>query len=811
MAQETSRNIPTINEELDLKLLQHVAKRNIYFLIIFVVLAILGSFLYLRYTPPVYRANAIIQIEEESAIANQFSPFQFWDDDLARKVELMRSTMYLNRTLAQLPLEISYFNRGRFLNHELYRSAPFRVEVNIKNGAIYGVPIHLDFQDNALVRISYTLNSDISRTIEAGINQTVAFPEVDVTVILNSPESNPSLADELTRNPFFFVINNPNYFARQYGRNLDINILNASARTINISKSGRNPRKTTEIVNAIAEEFNEIDIEMKAESADQILEYINRQLETVFTQLVASELELDQFKREHDLDETIITPLTEIHERISHFENQIVALRMEEMIFAEIENILNSKEQVDIFKLVAILSGSEFTGMVSAHLQSLQQLLMNRERLLYEVTPDSRQIAGLDFQISIQKRVLIESINALQNNLKTNIANLEAEVSKYEETLQNRATRFNMSELSRLQRIFAVNESFYNKLVEEMARHSIARAGLVSQSIVLEHGTIPAHPVSPIAQNIYLGGLAFAFFLGIGIILLKYLFYDKITSLRDVLRYSQTSVLGIVPKYHGEIPKNQLLVTSRPKSIIAESLRSIRTNLQFINNAEGSKLITVTSTVSGEGKTFFSVNLSGILAFSNKKVVVIDFDMRRPNIHKAFNVQNLKGISTILSGLDAVDDCIINSETPNLDLITAGPIPPNPSELILSPRMEQLIANLRERYDYIIIDTPPVGVVTDGMKSLLMSDYPIYLLMAGFSKRQFFESINRLAVDGQASKLAVVLNRVDPEFTRYGFGHGYSYDYLEYGKEYFDEPELKNKSKFSSKNFFMKIWNKFLG
>lgn len=811
MAQETTRNIPTINEELDLKLLQHVAKRNIYFLVIFVVLALLGSFLFLRYTPAVYRANAIIQIEEESAIANQFSPFQFWDDDLAKKVELMRSAMYLNRTLAQLPLEISYFNRGRFLNHELYRSAPFRVEVNIKDGAIFGVPIHVDFQDNDVVRISYSLNSDISRTTEAGINQTVAFPEVTLTVMLNSTESSPSRQVALAQDPFFFVINNPNYFARQFGRNLDINILNASARTISISKSGNNPRKTAEIVNAIAEEFNEIDLEMKAESADQILEYISRQLETVFTQLTTSELELDSFKREHDLDETIITPLTKIHERVGNFENQIVALRMEELIFAEIKNILNSEEQVDIFKLVAILSGSEFQGMVSAHLQSLQQLLMNRERLLYEVTPDSRQIENLDFQISIQKRVLIESINALQNNLKTNIANLEAEVSKYEGVLLNRATRFSMSELGRLQRVFQVNESFYNKLVEEMARHSIARAGLVSQSIVLEQGSTPTHPVSPIARNIYMGGLAFAFFLGIGIILMQYLFYDKITSLRDVLKYSKTSVLGIVPKYHGDIPKNQLLVTIRPKSIIAESLRSIRTNLQFIDNSEGSKLITVTSTVSGEGKTFFSVNLSGILAFSNKKVVVIDFDMRKPNIHKAFNVQNIKGISTILSGLDVVEDCIINSKTPNLDLITAGPIPPNPSELILTPRMEQLMANLRERYDYIIIDTPPVGIVTDGMKSLLMADYPIYLMMAGFSKRQFFESINRLVVDGQVSKLSVVLNSVDPEFTRYGFDHGYSYGYLEYGKEYFDEPELKHKRKSSSKNFFMKILNKFRG
>src|SRR5690606_6838891 len=163
----------------------------------------------------------------------------------------------------------------------------------------------------------------------------------------------------------------------------------------------------------------------------------------------------------------------------------------------------------------------------------------------------------------------------------------------------------------------------------------------------------------------------------------------------------------MVPKYKKEIPVSQLLVNQNPKSLIAESFRSIRTNLQFVDNSPGPKVIAVTSTISGEGKTFVAINLGGIISFSDKRVVILDLDMRKPTIHLGFGVENIRGMSTLLIGKDQVGDCIQHSAVPGLDFITAGPIPPNPSELIISPHMERIVEQLKQDYDVILIDTPP--------------------------------------------------------------------------------------------------------
>ncbi len=196
-------------------------------------------------------------------------------------------------------------------------------------------------------------------------------------------------------------------------------------------------------------------------------------------------------------------------------------------------------------------------------------------------------------------------------------------------------------------------------------------------------------------------------------IITRYLIYNEINALEEVGQYTDAALLGIIPKYKREIPISQLLVDKNPKSVISEAFRSVRTNLQFISSAEGAKIIAVTSTISGEGKTFNAINLAGVIAFSGLRVVILDLDMRKPKIHLGFNVENNHGISTLLIGRDTPEKCILKSSLANLDFITAGPIPPNPAELIINPKMDALLEHLKALYDVIIIDLPPVGIVSD--------------------------------------------------------------------------------------------------
>ena len=275
--------------------------------------------------------------------------------------------------------------------------------------------------------------------------------------------------------------------------------------------------------------------------------------------------------------------------------------------------------------------------------------------------------------------------------------------------------------------------------------------------------------------------------------------HNEVTSLEEVEKHTNASRLGIIPKYKYKIPVSMLLVDKNPKSIISEAFRSVRTNLQFISNNPGPKVIAVTSTISGEGKTFIAINLGGVIAFSGKKVIVLDLDMRKPKIHLGFNAENTRGMSTLLIGKDTMANCINHSILENLDFITAGPIPPNPSELIISTAMNELIDTLKKTYDIIIIDTPPVGIVTDGTPIIQAADYPIYILRANYSKKLFLRNINKLMEENNVKHLSVILNNAEMQHSKYGYTYGYGYGYNYgyggyyggYGYGYYDEDKPK--------------------
>jgi capsular exopolysaccharide synthesis family protein len=264
------------------------------------------------------------------------------------------------------------------------------------------------------------------------------------------------------------------------------------------------------------------------------------------------------------------------------------------------------------------------------------------------------------------------------------------------------------------------------------------------------------------------------------------LLYDEVTSIENLKNYTKVPILGAIPNYQKQIPISQLLVDKKPNSIFTESFRNIRSNLQFISHEKGSKIISVTSTIAGEGKTFVAINLAGILSISDKKVILLDFDLRKPRIHLGFDTDNNKGISTILINQNTIGECIKHSNKNNFDFITAGPVPPNPSEIIMCEEKNKMLNSLKNDYDYIIIDTPPIGIVTDAMDNIQKADYPIYVMKANSSKRYFINNINNLFKEKNLSRLSIVLNGIDLHVSNMKYGYGYGY--------YDDENETKKRS-----------------
>jgi len=247
-----------------------------------------------------------------------------------------------------------------------------------------------------------------------------------------------------------------------------------------------------------------------------------------------------------------------------------------------------------------------------------------------------------------------------------------------------------------------------------------------------------------------------------------------------------------------------LIVDQFPKSPVSEALRSIRTNIEFMIKGKQNKVISITSTVSGEGKTFVAINLGGICAMSGLKVVILDLDLRKPKIGKAFNNENVNGISTLLIGRSELEDTVQQTNIPTYYFIPSGPIPPNPSELIMSVEFEKLLVKLKSQFDVIIMDTPPVGIVTDGILAMQKSDLNIYIVRAEYSKKGFEKNINNLYHKSKFSNLAVILNNFDNLRSyaygyKYGYGQGYGYgEYYQVDEEENDRSWVKRIKKLFS-------------
>jgi capsular exopolysaccharide synthesis family protein len=808
------KKIPAINDEFDVKLLLFTAKKNFFYIIIFLVISLVFAFLYLRYTYPEFETKTVIQLDVQNE-ADKFVLFQqeqVTAGDIANRIELLRSPVFLKRALLKLPLGLSYYTKGTVLNYEQYKCSPYDVSYTVKNRSIYNIPLFLNFIDQNRVNIGYDNNGFIyDKTFS--ISDTINLPEVKLFIKVLDFKAIKSAQGVLDNDYYYFVLNDPDNIAQLYYKSLNIKMLNEAAKTIEIVVKQREGAKAADIANIIAQEFLEYDVENKAEGTNKVITYIDDQISKKYVELYEAENRLDSFKLANGikLDSTDVVGVIAEKSKKESMENESFLLGNDIKILKSLQNELSeNSNDLNIYKISAIITGSQFQGAISSLLTNLQDLLLKKEQLLYEVTTKSGQIEAINYQIKIRKKLLLESTKIIIKNTETIKQELDSKLKGMDLQITSAAKNINNLEYNKLLRYYTINQTYFNELIQKRAEYELEKAGYVSKNIILEQAKIPENPISPIKKNVY--GIAFfaALLLGIILIAIKYVLFNEILSIQDISKYTNTPILGIVPKYRDVIPVSQLIVDKHPKSLIAESLRSIRTNLQFLNNQPGSKLIAFTSTISGEGKTFLAINLAGIIAFSGKKVIVIDFDLRKPKIHAGFGVSNKKGISTILSRRDEVDNCINHSDIENLEFITAGPVPPNPSELIFSDYTTEMLEYLKTKYDYIIIDNPPVGLVTDGMKSLSIADYPIYVFKTNYSKKFYIENLNRLVGEGQFKNLSLILNAAEPIYlgysykykqpgnygSSYGYGYGYGFGYgFGYGYGYFDEETSAPKKK----------------
>ncbi len=767
-----SKKIPAFNDSFDINKFWIVFKKNIWIYLISIVLTVVGAKLYIRYTIPIYETSSVIQINNEERETQLLDiESTYGQSSLTNLIELIRSSEFLKRSLQQLNLYTNYFGEGHFVTSELYKRSPFFVELENVQAPIQNKQIYVEYSSETnKVTISYNIDKNKTYSVDINKNEWTEINGCKIYVNIISPES------FMDRNTKYYFINydEATALSTQFAQ-LDVNILSSDANTIQIKYTSTNAQKASEIVNTISENFLAYNVEKKQERAEKILKFINEQLEIVYAQLTDSEQKLEQFKKDNKITGNILENDQESlnnTQDIEKYQSQIQTLK-------KVNKQIEIGENFDIMSAISAISGTSSESMILNFLNGIQQLQKQKEQLLMTLTPDNHKIKVIDQQIEEQKKYLANIINITNSKLQNEVNSLKQLTSKP-------GYSFNETELAKLKRIYDVHQKFYNQLVEKRAEYLISKAGYITNNLILQKSTIPTNPISPIHSYVSfvcaVGCLFFIFMITI----ISYMLFNSIISIDDISKYTSAPISGVIPITLSSDKIHRFVVENKPDSVITESFRTLRSNLEFLlPSKEKNKIIAVTSTISGEGKTFIAINLGGVFALSGKKVILLDLDLRKPKVHLSFNAQNNIGMSTILIGKNSYKDCIIKTDFETFDIIPSGPKPPNPTELANSKEFDTLLEELKTEYDIIIIDTPPIGIVSDAIFSFQRADLPIYVSRANYSKRMFINNINYLYEQSSIHNLSVILNGVSIVSSKYGYGYSNSkYGYSGYGYGY---------------------------
>ncbi|MDH5379870.1 MAG: polysaccharide biosynthesis tyrosine autokinase [Cyclobacteriaceae bacterium] len=761
MKNEEFKNINQDQEILDTAKLAGIIRRSWKLVIFVFLLCNTSAYLYIRWTKPLYESTSEIKLDIE-ADAMEFGFGNFFEEKnlsiLSGEIELLKSRLFFKRVIDSLELDVGYFTQGRLLKDEKYPIAPIKVTYNLTGTSWVDTPVFINFTKDDKFQLSLLENSFDGQP-RYDFNQTIELQGITLNIEKNEFQFDPKIED------LYFIINSYESLQNYFESNLNVELLNLKANTIRISFTDHNPTKARDLVNAINNIYINYTQKEKSLANTKKINWINSQLSIIEDKLGNYEDFFEAFtiqNRTSDLDEDLKKTIYQI--------NRIDSNRF--TISTQVELLSNLQNNLKESKIIS--PSRYFSDELSTSINKFNDLVVQKEQmgLTYKETTFAMQ--ELEQNIHILQSKLLEIAQARERQLQKEYANLNKKRSQLESEfakIPGKNTEFNKNE-----RFYHLYEEFYLSLMQSKAEFEIAVAGLTPNFKILSPAYTPPSPIYPKGIIVYGVGMVSSFIFSFLFIALKYLIEDKIENVEQIENIVPFNVMGSIPKSKLTSENNRLVVNLNSKSGESEALRTIRTNLQFLIPQADQKTISITSCVGGEGKTFVALNLAAILAMSKKKVIILDLDMRKPQISKSLNEngENKKGMSTILINKEKVEDCIIQSDHSNLFYIPSGPIPPNPSELLLNGEFENLLIQLRKDFDYVILDTPPVGLVTDGILAMKHSDLSLLVVRSGYTRKKDLSRVLRY-IPFEKGKISVILNNVSRS-SLYGYNYGYYSD-----------------------------------
>lgn len=780
-------NLPPLNnpEELSNQDIQkYLAKAlsNWYWFVLSVLVFGAAAYLLTRFTEPNYRVSATLVVNTDRQAVGAEALFSNIDmfgnqQNIQNEIGMLTSWSMARRALNAVDFEVSYWATDRLGNRHLYNNLPFRVTLGPITAPYTGKPFTITVLNDSIYEIESEAFGIKGRQ---KFNQTYQHKDL-LFILSHNPDFDiESLPTHLRKNRYCFVINNLDHLARSYSSRLEVELTNRESSMLTLSIEDPVRQRGVDYINALMDEYIESDLDEKNRTATNTVRFIDDQLMGIVDTLRMAEQSLQEFRSRNQV--------IDISVEGSNILNQIDQLSQEKAL-ADLqveysEYLMNYLNQNSDFQNVMAPSTMGINdATLTALISRLVELSNEKTSMEYSAKINNPALERLNMQIKANMETLQENVRNIlenaklkQNEVNRRIYRLNRRISDLPETER---------QLLNYQRKFTLQESIYNYLMQRRAEAAISQASNVPDQLIVDRArTDMATQISPKTKINYAIGLLFGLFLPFGIILLKDWLNNTVNEKTDVERRTQVPIFGTV----GHNKRKEMIVSlTYPRSSIAESFRALRTNLQFSLHELDSKVAMITSSTSGEGKTFIALNLAGIYSVAGKRTVVVGLDLRKPTLQKYMNLNNKVGVSTYIIGKNSLEEIVHQTKYPNLDLITSGPVPPNPAELFGTEAFKRFIEELRQTYDMVILDTPPVALVTDAMLIAQHADTSLFIIRQKYTHVAALNFVNDMAEKEHVKKLSIVINDVVvPRYYGYRYGYGYGYGYGRgYGSGYY--------------------------
>ncbi len=786
MSNQNLNNTPFQEQEdtIDIKKFLFKILSNWYWFVLTVFIASTFAFFINKYTDSVYQINASILVRDKSnslgsGINNMMDELgmsrRVRRKNVENEIGILNSYTLARRTIEKLDFKISYFGIGRIREPEIYQTSPFTVKIDSSKNNITNYKIYITILNSNFYHLQINNKFNIDKKIRFG--EKFESENFNFKILSNGFNS-----DSLQTKEYYFTINNINQLTNQYRSKLVIESSTKKSSVLILSTKGKVTQKEVNYLNKLCDEYIQMDLDEKDDVSKKTLQFIDTQLGIITDSLQIAENKLQYFK-EINKTMNLSTEGQNLYIKLEKLEAQKAEYLIKNNYYNYLIKYINSKNLKDDIIAPSIMEISDIA--LNKLVVQLNELSAEKNSISYGSTDKNPAIEMYDNQIINITKLITENINSTLFSSEIALKNIENRIN----VVDNEIKKLPITEKQfiNIQRKFTLNDDIYTFLLQKRAETGIAKASNSAENKILDYARSDnAQLIAPKAKLNYIIAIIIALLIPLILIVISDFFDNKIHERQDIEKKTNIPIIAEI----GHNNKNtDLPVNDYPRSSISESFRKLRTNLKYslINKTNGAAVIAVTSTISGEGKSFTAINTASVIAALDKKTVILGLDLRKPTLHKFFDLENENGISEYLTGEIDYKDIIKESRVKNLSVILAGTIPPNPAELIELPQMGELISKLKEDFDYIILDTPPIALVTDALLLSEFVDINLYVIRQNYSNTSVLEFLNELTTKNNIH-FNIVMNDININgYYSYKYNYNYKYGGTYYSNNYYDE------------------------